>query len=151
MSRLSKGTRLVGTFSIKKSEIRRCDRGIVAVDSEKRSPFSLARVCDRGSRPGMLHDCGGCSCHNHRVTDLARSLVLLPAIRSVSDDTIIVVDGFSCREQILQQRSSSSVQKEESPKCQPCDEISHWTTRMSSLPRWTHVATLDRWRLASGS
>jgi hypothetical protein len=29
-------------------------------------------------------------------------LVLLPAIRSLDDDTLIVADGFSCHEQIAQ-------------------------------------------------
>jgi len=36
------------------------------------------------------------------VSQAVGERVLLPAIRSVSDDTIIVADGFSCREQILQ-------------------------------------------------
>jgi hypothetical protein len=30
-------------------------------------------------------------------------LVLLPAVRNASRDTLIVADGFSCREQIMQQ------------------------------------------------
>jgi hypothetical protein len=38
----------------------------------------------------------------YQVSQAVGERVLLPAIRSVSDDTIIVADGFSCREQILQ-------------------------------------------------
>ena len=37
------------------------------------------------------------------VSVAAGELVLLPAVRQSSRDTLIVADGFSCREQILQQ------------------------------------------------
>jgi Fe-S oxidoreductase len=38
----------------------------------------------------------------YEVSQALGELVLLPAVRSASPDTIIVTDGFSCREQIQQ-------------------------------------------------
>jgi hypothetical protein len=40
---------------------------------------------------------------HYDVSVAAGELVLLPAVRQSPDDTIIVADGFSCREQIQQQ------------------------------------------------
>jgi len=39
---------------------------------------------------------------NTQSAQAAGERVLLPAVRQASPDTIIVSDGFSCREQILQ-------------------------------------------------
>src|SRR5947207_16025731 len=36
------------------------------------------------------------------VTQAVAERVLLPAVRNAAPDTVIVTDGFSCREQILQ-------------------------------------------------
>jgi hypothetical protein len=36
------------------------------------------------------------------VSQAAGERVLLPAVRNAAPDTLIVADGFSCREQILQ-------------------------------------------------
>ena len=54
-----------------------------------------AGCCGMAGPFGLLRD-------KYQVSQAVGERVLLPAIRSVSDDTIIVADGFSCREQILQ-------------------------------------------------
>jgi Fe-S oxidoreductase len=54
-----------------------------------------AGCCGMAGPFGFLRD-------KYQVSQAVGERVLLPAIRSVSDDTIIVADGFSCREQILQ-------------------------------------------------
>jgi Fe-S oxidoreductase len=40
---------------------------------------------------------------HYDVSVAAGELVLLPAVREASRDALIIADGFSCREQILQQ------------------------------------------------
>jgi len=44
----------------------------------------------------------GFEANHHDVSMQVGELVLLPAVRKASDDTLIVADGFSCREQIAQ-------------------------------------------------
>ena len=43
---------------------------------------------------------------NHDLSVKIGSRVLLPAVREASKDTIIVANGFSCREQISQETDS---------------------------------------------
>jgi Fe-S oxidoreductase len=40
--------------------------------------------------------------HHYEVSVAAGERVLLPAVRAASPETLIVADGFSCREQIAQ-------------------------------------------------
>jgi hypothetical protein len=44
----------------------------------------------------------GFDAHKYDVSIAAGERVLLPAVRAASTDTLIVSDGFSCREQIAQ-------------------------------------------------
>jgi FAD/FMN-containing dehydrogenase/Fe-S oxidoreductase len=46
---------------------------------------------------------------HYDVSVRAGERVLLPAVRAASDDTLIVADGFSCREQIVQQTGREPV------------------------------------------
>ncbi len=39
---------------------------------------------------------------HYRVSIASAERVLLPAVRDAGDQTLIIADGFSCREQILQ-------------------------------------------------
>jgi Fe-S oxidoreductase len=44
----------------------------------------------------------GFDAENYEVAQAIGERVLLPAVRAAGRDTLIVADGFSCREQILQ-------------------------------------------------
>jgi Fe-S oxidoreductase len=44
----------------------------------------------------------GFDAENYSISQAAGERVLLPAVRNAAADTLIVSDGFSCREQILQ-------------------------------------------------
>ena len=44
----------------------------------------------------------GFDAEKYEVAQAIGELVLLPAVRAAAPDTLIVTDGFSCREQILQ-------------------------------------------------
>lgn len=52
---------------------------------------------------GMAGSFGYEKGEHYKVSVQAGELVLLPAVRSASRNAIIIADGFSCREQILQQ------------------------------------------------
>jgi Fe-S oxidoreductase len=47
--------------------------------------------------------------HNYEVSQILGERVLLPAVRAASPETILVSDGFSCREQIRQNSSRHPV------------------------------------------
>ena len=44
----------------------------------------------------------GFSAEQYAMSQAIGERVLLPAVRSAASDTLIVADGFSCREQIVQ-------------------------------------------------
>jgi len=44
----------------------------------------------------------GFEADHYEVSVAAGERVLLPAVRSTTDDTLVIADGFSCREQIAQ-------------------------------------------------
>ena len=44
----------------------------------------------------------GCERDHYDISIKVGERVLLPAVRSADNDTLIIADGFSCREQITQ-------------------------------------------------
>jgi Fe-S oxidoreductase len=80
-------------------------KAIMKMDAEqqlfKRWGWTMEEV-DSGCC-GMAGSFGYEQGSHYTVSVAAGELVLLPAVRNASRDTLIVADGFSCREQILQQ------------------------------------------------
>ncbi|HET6255246.1 MAG TPA: FAD-binding and (Fe-S)-binding domain-containing protein [Puia sp.] len=80
-------------------------KAIMKMDAEKElfSKMKLNfRIVDSGCC-GMAGSFGYERGAHYRVSVEAGELVLLPAVRSASRDALVIADGFSCREQILQQ------------------------------------------------
>jgi FAD/FMN-containing dehydrogenase/Fe-S oxidoreductase len=80
-------------------------------DSAVLSPAASETVLGRMGLSLSLPDSGCCGMagsfgfergEKHRVSLAAGERVILPAVRAADPDTIVVADGFSCREQIFQ-------------------------------------------------
>ncbi|MFA6956171.1 MAG: FAD-linked oxidase C-terminal domain-containing protein [Thermoanaerobaculia bacterium] len=78
-------------------------KAVMKTDAEMRV---LARMGARVETPdsGCCGMAGafGFEAKNYDVSSAVGERVLLPAVRAASDDTVIVTDGFSCREQVSQ-------------------------------------------------
>jgi Fe-S oxidoreductase len=80
-------------------------KAIMKMDAEKTLYGKMKlryNVVDAGCC-GMAGSFGYEQGRHYDVSVAAGELVLLPAVRQAPNDTIIVADGFSCREQIEQQ------------------------------------------------
>jgi Fe-S oxidoreductase len=79
-------------------------KAIMGMGAEERVLARLGldfRVLDAGCC-GMAGAFGFEGGERYRVSTTLAERVLLPAVRSAGEDTLIVADGFSCREQIAQ-------------------------------------------------
>ncbi|HXD78143.1 MAG TPA: FAD-linked oxidase C-terminal domain-containing protein, partial [Puia sp.] len=80
-------------------------KAIMKMDAEKELFDKMKlnyKIVDSGCC-GMAGSFGYEKGTHYDVSVAAGELVLLPAVRNATRDTIILADGFSCREQILQQ------------------------------------------------
>ncbi|HVT19161.1 MAG TPA: FAD-linked oxidase C-terminal domain-containing protein [Thermoanaerobaculia bacterium] len=80
-------------------------KAVLGFDAEAQALAALGLDCevlDSGCC-GMAGSFGFVAGEPYRVSVACGELVLLPAVRAAAADTLIVADGFSCREQIAQQ------------------------------------------------